>query len=96
VAVMMFCGILAYLCSKVGIDPGPISLGLVLGPIAEEALTTSLVLAKATGSVVQVLFLSPLSMVLILLSILSAFSPLLIARVKSRTTGGDNVGTPNC
>ncbi len=96
VAVMMFCGILAYLCSKVGIDPGPISLGLVLGPIAEDALTTSLVMAKATGSVVQVLFLSPLSIVLILLSILSAFSPLLIAKVKSHTTGGDNVGTPNC
>ena len=84
VYVMIGCGILSYLLSKVGVDPGPFSLGLVLGTIAEDALGVSLVIGQAKGSVLSVLFLRPISIVLIILSILSALTPLLLSARKKR------------
>ena len=84
VLVMVTCGILAYLGSKVGIDAGPLSLGLVLGPIAEGALGVSLVMAQAKGSIVQVLFLRPLSLFFIALIIISVLTPLLLAAREKR------------
>lgn len=84
VYVMIGCGILSYLLSKVGVDPGPFSLGLVLGPIAEDALGVTLVIGQAKGSVLSVLFLRPISIVLIILSIISAVTPLLLSARKKR------------
>jgi putative tricarboxylic transport membrane protein len=84
VFVMVLCGTFAYILSKVGIDPGPLSLGLVLGPIAEDALGVSLVIAQAKGSILDTLFLRPLCLILIILSILSAFSPLIISHLKNK------------
>lgn len=84
VYIMFACGLLAYLLSKAGVSPGPIALGLVLGPIAEEALGVSLVLAEAKQSITQVLFLRPISMVLILLSVLSVMSPSILKWLQKR------------
>lgn len=84
VFVMVICGIIAYLLSKVDIDAGPLALGLVLGPIAEDALGVSLVIAQAKGSIMQLLFLRPVSIILIILSILSVFSPLILAQIKKK------------
>lgn len=85
VYVMIGCGLLSYLLAKVGVDPGPFSLGLVLGPIAEDALGVSLVIGQAKGSLLTVLFLRPISIVLIVLSIISALTPVLLTARKNRS-----------
>ncbi|KJS83214.1 MAG: hypothetical protein JM58_13130 [Peptococcaceae bacterium BICA1-8] len=82
VFVMVIFGVIAYILSKVGIDPGPLALGLVLGPIAEDALGVSLVIAHAKGSILQIMFLRPVSFILIILSILSVFTPLILSHIK--------------
>jgi len=84
VFVMVIFGTIAYILSKAGIDPGPMALGMVLGPIAEDALGVSLVIAQAKGSILQTLFLRPVSLILIILSILSAFSPLILDYLKKK------------
>ena len=84
VYVMIGAGTVSYLVSQVGIPPGPLALGLVLGPIAEEALGVSLLMAKAKGSVVSVLFLRPLVIVIIFFCILSALTPVFLNRRMKR------------
>jgi len=97
--IMVGCGVVAYILSKVGIDPGPLSLGLVLGPIAEDALGVSLVIAQAKGSVIQTMFLRPVSIILILLSVLSIFLPLIqeyFKKVKNRGLEAGNNDSTVC
>jgi len=85
VFVMAGSGIFSYLLAKVGVDPGPLSLGVVLGPIAEEALGVSLIIAGAKGSVIDILVFRPICLALILLSILSALTPMFLSYRRKRT-----------
>ncbi len=84
VYVMVGCGLVAYFGSKVGLDPGPMSLGLVLGPIAEEALGVSIMMGQAKEALFSFLFLRPICIVLIILSILSALTPIFLSRRQKR------------
>jgi putative tricarboxylic transport membrane protein len=84
VTAMVGAGIFSYLLAKVNVDPGPLSLGVVLGPIAEEALGVSLVIAKAKGSILEYLFFRPLCITLIIITILSALTPLFLSFRKKR------------
>lgn len=84
VYIMIGMGIIAYLLSKAGVSAGPLALGLVLGPISEEALGVSLVLAQAKNSIVEVMFLRPVSIILIILIILSLFTPLITQYFKNK------------
>lgn len=70
VYAMIALGVGVYLLSKLGFHPGPVGLGLILGPIVEPALVQSLALSQAT-SVTRVFFTRPLSIVLIVLVIAS-------------------------
>jgi len=85
VKIMFIVGILSFILSKVGISPAPMSLGLILGPIAEESLGISLVIAKAKGSILQVLVCRPLSILLILLSIITMLTPIFLEKYKKRS-----------
>lgn len=67
---MIGMGIIVYLLDKVGFHPGPIGLGVVLGPIVEPALVESLTMANAS-SIAEVFFMQPISVVLIVASIIS-------------------------
>ncbi|MCS7234842.1 MAG: tripartite tricarboxylate transporter permease [Armatimonadota bacterium] len=71
VGMMMGFGILAYVLRKCGFESGPIVLGLLLGPIIEPALITSLTLAQARGSWLEVFLLRPFSALFIVLSVWS-------------------------
>lgn len=75
VAVMFVLGVAAYLGSKVGIDPGPVALGLILAPIVEEGLGQSLLLAQAEGSLAAVFLLRPVAALLVVLTVLSVLTP---------------------
>jgi putative tricarboxylic transport membrane protein len=81
VGIMLFFGILGYVLAMLGFQAGPIVLGLILGPIVESAFVTSLFMVRGTGSYLQVFFLRPISMVLIVLTVLSLFWPLLSKRL---------------
>ncbi|MDR7589329.1 MAG: energy-coupling factor ABC transporter permease, partial [Armatimonadota bacterium] len=71
VGMMLGFGVLAYVLRKCGFESGPIVLGLLLGPIIEPALITSLTLAQARGSWLEVFFLRPFSALFIVLSVWS-------------------------
>jgi len=67
---MVGLGIAVYLLNKLGFHPGPIGLGLILGPIVERALVQSMALTNATD-IPTVFFKRPISLVLIVMSVLS-------------------------
>lgn len=71
VYLMLGLGIIVYFLSKVGFHPGPIGLGVILGPIVEPALVQSMAMAEAS-SVGDVFFGRPMSMFLVGLAAVSA------------------------
>ncbi len=73
--VMFVSGVLAYLLMKAKIPPASIALGVVLGPIIEESLGTTLLRGRADDSVLELLVFSPFSMGFIILSILALAVP---------------------
>ncbi|SHE31438.1 putative tricarboxylic transport membrane protein [Desulfofundulus australicus DSM 11792] len=85
VMIMIFFGLVGYFGSRIGLDTGAMALGIILGPIAEENLAKSLALAGADGSVFKVFFTSPISLILIILTVLSVITSWLL----SRRRGGD-------
>jgi len=91
VIIMLCSGVGAYLLTKIGIYPGAIALGIVLGPIAEQNLGIALTIAKARDSIFEVLVLDPISFVLIVLSVASLLTPFLLQRFKSRALDVDPI-----
>lgn len=80
--IMLVFGLGGYFLRKTGFHPAPIIIGMILGPIAENGLRQSFVLSK--GSVLVYFLSRPISIILIILIILSLFSPLLIKAYKNR------------
>lgn len=70
VYLMLGLGVFVFLVRKIGFHPGPIGLGLILGPIIEPALVQAMFIANATG-VGHVFFGSTVDMVLISMTALS-------------------------
>lgn len=77
VGLMILSGFIGYGTRKLGFNPGPIILGLILGPIAEVGLSQSMLMGHAAGSILAVFFTRPISIVLIILSVLSILWPVL-------------------
>ncbi len=80
VMIMIFFGLVGYFGSRIGLDTGAMALGIILGPIAEENLAKSIALAGASGSVFKVFFTSPISLILIILTVLSVITPWLLSK----------------
>jgi len=70
VYLMIGLGVFVFLVKRVGFHPGPIGLGIILGPIIEPALVQSLYISNAS-SVGAVFFTGTVNIILIALSILS-------------------------
>ncbi|RKX99501.1 MAG: C4-dicarboxylate ABC transporter permease [Spirochaetes bacterium] len=75
VYTMLFFGIIGYIGRKAGFSPGPIVLGLILGKICEEGLVQAILMGKASHSVLKIFFTRPISLILIVLTLSSAFWP---------------------
>lgn len=84
VVVMMVCGVIGYLGLKIGIQPGPVVLGLILGAIAEDGFTLSVLMSKAQGSLFATLVTRPISAFLIFMCILSIVSPIYMNMKKKK------------
>jgi putative tricarboxylic transport membrane protein len=78
VGMMLALGLLAYGGLKIGLSAAPIALGIILGPIMERGLVESMMLSRATGGLWQLLFTRPLSLILIALTLISVFWPVIV------------------
>jgi len=67
---MLGLGIFVFLVRRLGFHPGPIGLGLILGPIIEPSLVQAMYISDAT-SVWNVFFTGTVNLILIALSVLS-------------------------
>jgi putative tricarboxylic transport membrane protein len=71
VYLMVGLGIGVYFLGKLGFHPGPIGLGIIIGPIIEPALVQSMAMAEAS-SVFNVFVMRPVSLAIIVLTVVSA------------------------
>ncbi|MFG6120067.1 tripartite tricarboxylate transporter permease [Thalassobacillus sp. B23F22_16] len=74
--VMVVFGVIGYFMRKTGFHPAPVILGMILGPIAENGLRQSMLMAKT--DLLTYYFTRPISVVLIALTVISLFSPLVM------------------
>lgn len=87
VLVLLLTGGGAYLCLKARISPASIALGVVLGPIIEEALSTT-IMRSYSSSLPNLLVFSPMSLLFITLSAVSLLVPVYLARRKGDAGSG--------
>ena len=76
VGQMLVFGVLGYAMKKLGYSPAALTLALVLGPLAERALRQSLIISDAG---LGILFLRPISAVLMVAALLAVALPLVRA-----------------
>ena len=91
VAVMLSFGLLGYSLDKLGFVVGPIVLGLILGPVVESGLVTSLAMVGVGRSGFDVFLFRPISAVLVFLTLLSLAWPAVSRRLLSSVS---QVATP--
>ena len=79
VIVMFVGGILGLIMRELEFNPGPIVLGLILGPIAEKGFVQGLIMGNSVSTDMPwlIFFTRPLSITLIVLSVLSAMWPII-------------------
>jgi putative tricarboxylic transport membrane protein len=82
--VLTVTGILGYGLRKLAIDPAPLIVALVLGPIMEKSLRQTLFMARGDWSDI---FTRPLSVTLLLVGIIGFAGPWLVALVRRRPAG---------
>ena len=82
VGVMLLFGVIGYFLENAKFPLAPIVLGLVLGPIAEEQFRRAM---QMSGNDITIFFTRPISLVLIILTVISLMVPL-IAYIKKRRT----------
>ena len=85
VLMMLAFGFVGFIMKKCGFAPSPMILGIVLSRIAEDNLRRAMILSR--GDMLGYILGRPISIVLIVLCVVSLFSPVLMRYVnkKSRT-----------
>jgi putative tricarboxylic transport membrane protein len=71
VLAMTAIGLAMFAASKVGFEPAPVVIGLVLGDLAENGFLLGRMLGEAEGSVMSYFFLRPIPMLMIGLTLAS-------------------------
>ncbi len=79
VGMMLLFGITGYVLHKLGFQSGPLVLGMIMGPFAEQGLVQSLLMGRARGSVMAMMFSRPLTLVLVFLCGISIAWPIVMA-----------------
>lgn len=90
VMIMLVLGIAGYVLKELGFHPAPIALGLILGPIAETGFVQAMLMGSSLTYPFLKLFESPLSRILIVLSLLAIVWPWFTAwrHRRQRARGG--------
>lgn len=89
VIVMLIGGFVGYLLKELNFHPGPIVLGLILGPIAEKGLVQGYLMGLSRPNPWMIFFTRPISIVLIIITLLSAGWPI-YRELKSKLQKGEN------
>jgi len=84
IVIMVITGIVGYFMKKLDFSGVPLIMAFVLSPFMELALRQSLRLSRGSFSI---FFLRPISLILIILAMLSLFSPHVIKLIKSLKRG---------
>ncbi|MBS3918025.1 MAG: tripartite tricarboxylate transporter permease [Deltaproteobacteria bacterium] len=79
--IMIVFGLIGYLMRKFDYEAAPLVLGLVLGPMMENALRRSLLISEGN---LGVFFLRPLSVVFLIVALFILFSPLFLLKRRLR------------
>jgi len=79
--VLVIFGVFGYALRKLRVDPSPMVVALVLGPMMEKTLRQALFLTR--GSVVD-LVARPLSATILILAAAALFGPPLVRRLRGR------------
>lgn len=87
VVVMLIFGMLGYLMRKFDLNTAAVVLALILGPISEKGLRGALRVSEGN---IACLFESPVSWILIILSIIGIFSPILMSKWEKKVEAGAN------
>lgn len=83
VYVMLACGVIGYFLKTAGFDISAIVLGLMLGSLAEAGFVQAFTLNKQVMSATLLSFVTkPISLLLLVLCVVSCFTPLLNAKKK--------------
>jgi putative tricarboxylic transport membrane protein len=77
VLIMLALGVVGWIVGRAGYKPSPIVLGLILGPIAEQGFVQGYLMGNARGAVLETFFGRPISLAIIVLTLLSVLYPLL-------------------
>jgi len=88
VVVMLASGIIGYILKELGFHPGPIVLGLILGPIAEKGFVQGYLMGQAAKNPLLIFFTRPLSVILIVITLISAIWPFIRGRKKEEIERG--------
>jgi putative tricarboxylic transport membrane protein len=81
---MLTLGIIGYVLKRLDFHPGPITLGLILGPIGEMGFVQALLMGQILPNKWMIFFINPLSWMLIAMSLLSLCWPLFMKRFSKR------------
>jgi len=84
VGVMLVFGLIGFLLKKCGFAAPPMILGMVLSEICENNWRRAVILANAKGGMLAYLFSRPIAIVLVLLILVSLFSPVLMDYVNKK------------
>ena len=86
VVVMLIFGFIGYFMRKFDLNTAAVVLALILGPISEKGLRGAL---RVSGGDIGVLFKSPVSWILIILSVIGIFSPIFMNKFEKKVAGVD-------
>ena len=86
VILMMIFGVIGYLMRKFDLNTAAIVLALILGPIGEKGLRNAL---RASQGSISILFSSVVCWILILLCVVGILSPMLMAKLEKKVSGGE-------
>ena len=95
VLVMLVLGTGMYFAMRYGFGPGPVVLGIILGPIAEENLLQGLIIAPALDGPIPYFFTGTINLVLIGLCVVSiGYSIYSELKVRSDRRASARAGAP--
>lgn len=83
ICVMVLFGLLGYLMRKLGFPTAPLVLAIILGPMAEDGLIRSFVMAKDTPLLIYYAQ-RPACLILLIMIIVSIFSPIFINKLNTK------------
>ena len=84
--VMVVFGLIGYLMRKNGFPTAPLVLAIILGPMAEDGLLRSLVMAKDTPLLTYYIQ-RPACLILLIMICASIFSPILMNKLNNKARG---------